>query len=203
MSTTSSKTSNKGNKAGNIIGSIVSSALGLAIAVLIGVWVYNIGGYLFNSKKEMSEVNIPADIGGGLYIGASESSLSSYYRFGDSDKAYGGVHYETTKFTEIYGMRFDKADVVISTPALRSFDYLNNGGNGRLSSITLEKKGSSKELRKFVKNLISNVRKEAGLSGANNEVFYRHYTLIMPERVVEIKYEGYFSHYVNMVVLTR
>ncbi len=203
MSTSSSKANAKAKQAENVIGTILSSAFGLAIAILIGIWVYNIGGYLFNSKKEMSDINIPADIGGGLYIGAYESSLSSYYKFGNSDKAYGGVHYETTKFTEIYGMHFDKADVVISTPALRSFDYLNNGGNGRLSSITLEKKGSSKELRKFVKNLISNVRKEAGISGSNNEVFYRHYTLIMPERVVEIKYEGYFSHYVNMVVLTR
>ena len=198
-----SQSSTTGKKKENPVGTAIGCLLSLAVIALIGVWLFNIGGYLINSQTEHGTNNITANIGGGLYIGAYESNLTTRYKFGKSDKAYAGVHYVTTEFTKLFGVTFDEADVIISTDAVRGFNYMNNGGNGRLSSIILEKKGTSKELKSSVRTIVSHVRKEAGVSGSTDGKFYRHYTLIMPNMVVELSYEGYFTHYVKVKVLSR
>jgi hypothetical protein len=169
-----------------------------AICIPIGVYVFNLGAYLINSKSEKIEYNPKADLGGGLYLGASEYQISRNHRFGNSETATDYVGYKTTEYTRLYGVKFDEAEISLS-----SSTGWGVKGDAKISAMYLKKEASAKELRKFAKDLIYNIRTEAGLQNGTGYKFDRHYTLLSDDIVIEMTYDGFFKHYIMLKVMKR
>ena len=108
-------------------------------------------------------------------------------------------------FSSFWGFMIIWGIIHIIKTALHQFNYMNTGGDGRLSSIILLKRGPSKEIREFSKRTVSNIRNNYGVNGNNNNAdkFYRHYTLYSDNAVIEMTYEGYFKPYIELKVIAR
>ena len=174
----------------NFVWTVVSTIFSLAFICGIIYFFINLVIYALPGIRETSSTDPSTDIGGGIYIGAYESSLSSRYNFGGKDYTQANTSYETSEFTKVFGKRFDHASILFANSYVSGIPsiYGNTKHNGRVDVIKLEVSGSRKEMRDFMMQLIRNIRNEVGLPKDYN--FHRRYSLSSPKYYVSVRFNA-------------